>query len=581
MPEQRIIPAVETVAEFRIKVNGEELPRTIDLVGVHVTKVVNKISMAKFVVKEGGESGLEFNHSNGGLFIPGNQVEITAGSPEDQQPVFHGIIVKQTISVRGHRAAQLVVECRHQAFKATLVRKSSFFHDMTDSDAISEVLNASQLDGLEIETSSVNHPELVQYQCTDWDFALSRAEAVGKIILTNNEKTIVRSPELSATASLSLLYGATIIELDAEIDSRTQYKAVKAKAWDMSTQSLSETDATEPSLPDFGNLNSQDLGNVSGHEELVLLHGGALATDEMKTWADAQILKSRLAKVRGRVKFEGISFINPGDMLELHGLSDRFNGLGFVSGIRHDFSAQEGWRTQAQFGHSPEWFLDESSIHYPKAAGLLPGTNGLHIGIVTDNEDPDGEFRVRVNIPFLNPDDEGIWARMALSDAGNERGMYFRPEVNDEVIIGFMSDDPRQPIILGMLHSSALPSPLSPTNDNHQKGYTSREKLVLLFDDEKKSILVETPGGNKITLSDDDQGITVEDQNGNSLKMDASGISIQSAKKLELKAGTELIIGGPQLSFSADSTMEIKGGASTKVESQGALQIKGAIVQIN
>src|SRR5690554_3146824 len=299
MPEQRIIPAVETVAEFRIKVNGEELSRTIDIVGVHVTKAVNKIAMAKFVVKEGGESGLEFIHSNGGLFVPGNQVEITAGSPEDQQPVFHGLIIKQTLSVRGHRAAQLVVECRHQAFKATLVRKSRFFHDMTDSDAISEVLNASQLDGLDVEASSVNHPELVQYQCTDWDFALSRAEAVGKVILTNNEKTVVKSPDLSATASLSLLFGATIIELDAEIDSRTQYKAVKAKAWDMSTQSLSETDATEPSLPDFGNLDSQDLGDISGHEELVLLHGGALATDEMKTWADAQILKSRLAKVRG------------------------------------------------------------------------------------------------------------------------------------------------------------------------------------------------------------------------------------------------------------------------------------------
>ena len=68
---------------------------------------------------------------------------------------------------------------------------------------------------------------------------------------------------------------------------------------------------------------------------------------------------------------------------------------------------------------------------------------------------------------------------------------------------------------------------------------------------------------------------------GNSLKMSSSGISIQSATKLELKAGTELVIGGPQLAFSADSTMEVKGGGSTKVESQGALQLKGAIVQIN
>src|SRR5690606_1122663 len=279
--------------------------------------------------------------------------------------------------------------------------------------------------------------------------------------------------------------------------------------------------------------------------------------------------------------FGGFALLNPGDVLEIKGLGDRFNGKAFVSGVRQDYDGVNGWKTQAQFGNSPEWFSDEQNITAPKAGGLLPGVIGLHTGIVTDNEDPTGEMRVRVRFPFINAEDDGVWARIALADAGSERGLFFRPEIGDEVVTVFLYDDPRQPVILGMLHSSALPSPLTPSNDNHEKGYTSREKIKMIFDDDKKSLQIETPGGNKITLSDDAKGITLEDQNTNKIEMNDNGITITAGKKLELKAGTELAIGGPQISLSGDSTVEIKGGGSTKVESSGSLDLKGSMVKIN
>lgn len=582
MPEERIIAAVESVAEFKIKIDGGELPRTIEVVGVHISKAVNKISMAKFAIKDGDVAENDFILSNGDLFLPGNQIEISAGTPDTQVPIFIGIIIKQSVSIRNNRASQLIIECRHKAVKATVVRRSNCLHEVTDDSAITTALKASGLSGsdLDIETTSVTHPEMVQYNCTDWDFAVSCAEAAGLITLTNEDKIVMKTPDLSATASLSLLFGATIIELDAEMDSRTQYKTVIAKTWDMAAQSLAEATATEPSVSAIGNIDGSALSDVTAQEEYILQHGGAISPQEIKAWADANLLKSRLAKIRGRVKFEGIATINAGDMLELHGLGDRFNGNAFVSGVRHDYTATEGWKTQAQFGHTPDWFINEPDIPGPKAGGLLPGTNGLHTGIVTENEDPEGEFRLKVKIPFIDAEDDGVWARVALADAGKERGLFFRPEINDEVLVGFLFDDPRQPVILGMLHSSALPSPIPPANDNHKKGYTSREKLVLLFDDEKKSIAVETPGGNKMTLSDDAKSIVLEDQNGNKITMDDKGIVIEAAKKLELKAGTELVIGGPKLKVSADSSFELKGG-STKLQSSGVMTIKGSMVKIN
>jgi Rhs element Vgr protein len=544
---------------------------------------VNRVSFAKIVFKDGDLATGEFPLSSGDLFIPGNEIEITAGDVENQTPVFSGIIIKQSLSIRNNRASHLVVECKHKAVKATITRRSNCWHDMTDDAIIQEVLQASGLSAsdLDIETADVSHPEMVQYNCTDWDFAVSRAEVAGKIILTNDDKITIKAPDFSATAALSLLYGATILELDADMDSRVQYKAVKSKTWDMAGQTLAEQSGTEPSLVDFGNLDNTTLSDANGQEEFLLQHGGALATDEIKMWADAQLLKSRMAKIRGRVKFEGIATINPGDMLELNGLGDRFNGTAFVSGVRHDYNLSSGWKTQAQFGHTVDWFYNEPDVTAPKAGGLLPGTVGLHTGVVTDNEDPEGEFRIKVKIPFISVEDDGVWARIAQADAGNERGLYFRPEVNDEVLIGFLYDDPRQPVILGMLNSSALPAPLSPSNDNHQKGYTSREKMLMIFDDEKKEIFFETPGGNKVTISDDKKGIILEDMNSNKIEMNDSGIKITSATALEIKAGTELKIGAASLAAEADTTLEMKANASAKVESSGILELKGAMTKIN
>ena len=355
MPAERVIPTVASVAEFKIKTGGEEIPRTVGVMSVHINKTVNRISYAKIILKDGNVAKGEFPLSSGELFLPGTEIEITAGDVENQTPVFSGIIIKQSVSIRNNRSSQLVIECKHKAVKATITRRSNCWHDMTDDAIIQEALQASGLSAsdLDIESAVVSHKEMVQYNCSDWDFTVSRAEVAGKIVLTNDNKITIKAPDFTATAALSLLYGATILELDADMDSRIQYKAVKSKTWDMAIQDLTAQDGAEPTLADFGNLDGATLSDANGQEEFLLQHGGALAADEIKMWADAQLLKSRMAKIRGRVKFEGIATINPGDMLELHGLGDRFNGTAFVSGVRQDYSLSSGCRAvRLCCGHS-------------------------------------------------------------------------------------------------------------------------------------------------------------------------------------------------------------------------------------
>jgi len=242
-----------------------------------------------------------------------------------------------------------------------------------------------------------------------------------------------------------------------------------------------------------------------------------------------------------------------------------------------------------QFGLNPELFAETYNFRPLPASGLLPAVSGLQIGIVTVLEnDPDGEERIKVRLPLVSASEEGIWARIATLDAGKNRGTFFRPEIGDEVVVGFLSDDPCYPVILGMCHSSAKPAPEPAKDSNHRKGYVSREKMQFTFDDEKKIIVLETPGGNKLTLSDEDKGIVIEDQNGNKITLDDSGVKIDSSKDLILKASKDMNAEGSNIELKAQTGFKASGagsaevsGASTTIKGSATTTISGGVVQIN
>ena len=156
------------------------------------------------------------------------------------------------------------------------------------------------------------------------------------------------------------------------------------------------------------------------------------------------------------------------------------------------------------------------------------------------------------------------------------------------MVVGFLGDDPRCPVVLGMCHSSAKPAPEPGKDANHRKGYVSREKLKLTFDDEKKIILFETPGGNKLTLSEEEKGIVIEDQNGNKITLDDSGIKVESVKDLMLKASKDMNAEGMNIEVKAQTGFKASGtasaevsGASTTIKGSATTTISGGIVQIN
>ena len=440
----------------------------------------------------------------------------------------------------------------------------------------------------EIEATTPELKEVVQFDASDWDFILCRAEANGQVVMVEDGKVKIAKPATGEDAVVTVRYGTTLLELDAEMDSRVQSMGIKASSWNATDQEVIEVEAAEPETTENGNISATDLADVLGGDPHLISHSGKLTQPELQAWADGRLLRERMAKVRGRAKFQGFAGILPGNIIELTGIGERFEGKMYVSGVRHTVT-DGSWETDVQLGLDTELFVEKFNLRPLPASGTLTAVSGLQIGVVTQLEsDPDGEDRIKVRIPLISTSEEGIWARISTLDAGASRGTYFRPEIGDEVIVGFLGDDPRYPVVLGMCHSSNKPAPIPPSDNNHVKGYVSRESMKFTFDDEVKSITLETPGGNKLKVSDDDKGISLEDQNGNKITLNDSGITLDSASDLILKAVGELKIEGMNTTLKASASLKAEGsasaefsGASTTLKGSGTLTIQGGLVQIN
>ncbi|MFV0591121.1 MAG: type VI secretion system tip protein VgrG [Draconibacterium sp.] len=582
MPEQRVIPTQRSadLVTWKILIEGEELSSSYQVLSIAVEKEINRIPWAKIVLLDGDPSAQDFALSNEAFFVPGKEIEIKAGYHSDEETVFKGIVIRHNLSIRSDKA-QLVIECRDKAVKMTIGRKSKYFYESKDSDVLEEIIGAHNLEK-DVEATSVDYLEMVQYRVSDWDFMIARAQANSKVCVVDDGKVAVVTPDYSQQEKLTLVYGATILHFDAEIDARNQFGNITSFGWDVANQEVWEREAAALNVQLNGNISADELASVIDLEKLELKDGSGLNDAGLQAWADARNLFNQLSKCRGSVRFQGVADVKPNTTITLAGVGDRFNGKTYVSAVRHQLT-EGNWTIDAQFGIDSKWFTDKSDINELPASGLLGAVHGLHIGKVTQlQDDPEGEYRVLVRMPLINNDEQGVWARVATLDAGNNRGSFFRPEIDDEVIIGFLNGSPNDPVILGMLNSSANPAPLEPEDANNEKGFVTRSEIRFIFNDDDVSVTMETPNGNKMVISDADGGIKLEDENGNLIQMDADGITIESAKDLNCKSSVNTTIeSGSNLELSASAQFKAEGGAGSSLESSAITEIKGSMIKIN
>ncbi|WP_010183106.1 phage baseplate assembly protein V [Sphingomonas sp. PAMC 26605] len=192
---------------------------------------------------------------------------------------------------------------------------------------------------------------------------------------------------------------------------------------------------------------------------------------------------------------------------------------------------------------------------------------GLAVGVVTDNKDPEQLGRVRVRLPQQQDSDTSFWARIAVPMAGAARGIWFLPEIGDDVVVGAECGDPAHLIVLGGLWTqNAAPPETNDDGKNDVRMIKSRAGHTLAFDDgSDPEVALSLADGKRLLLNRD--GVTLEDGQGNRIVIDATGssVSIESATQLQLKS----------------QSISIEAGASLALKASGTLTIQGALVQIN
>jgi uncharacterized protein involved in type VI secretion and phage assembly len=176
---------------------------------------------------------------------------------------------------------------------------------------------------------------------------------------------------------------------------------------------------------------------------------------------------------------------------------------------------------------------------------------GVMAALVVDIKDPDNQGRVKVTLPW-SVDPNGAryeaWARLATMLAGNNRGSWFIPDVDDEVLVAFEHGDVRRPYVLGGLWNGRDKGPesMDGSGNNYKKVLRSRNGVKVTLDDTdgQEQLILETPGGQKVTLKDGPGSIEVADSNGNSVKLEAAGITVNASAKVTVNASMLAISAG-------------------------------------
>jgi uncharacterized protein involved in type VI secretion and phage assembly len=214
----------------------------------------------------------------------------------------------------------------------------------------------------------------------------------------------------------------------------------------------------------------------------------------------------------------------------------------------------------------------------------MPG-HGLLVGIVVDLKDPERIGRVKVSYPELG-DARSDWARVVTPMAGNKRGMVFRPEPGDEVLVGFLQGDTRAPYVLGGVWNAPEPPPTDDgkPDKNNWRFITSRSGNVIRFDDtagKEKIELIDHTSGCSVIIDRAKQRITITAGTGGIELNAGQGPITLTGETIELKAKSAVTAQGQSVKIHATTSVKADAGTTFSLSGGQSVTIKGTTVDIN
>tara|TARA_B110000259_G_C14028483_1_gene405654 strand:+ start:296 stop:2089 length:1794 start_codon:yes stop_codon:yes gene_type:complete len=597
MADPSPIDSINKPISYTLSFNNAPLPISLEIYSITVQKAVNKIGRAQVQILGGDPNMNSFEEAEADYFEPGNPVEIKLGYDQSNTTVFKGIVEKNYVSIRdGFNRLKfkrlLVIDCVDTAIQLANSYTSEIYEDKKDSEIIAALISKLGLTKT-IESTTIKHAFLPKFNINDWEFIIQRAKSNGLVVVNSDNTIKVKKPLGKGSPSLTIKHGDGLVSFDGKIDGSGQYQSLEYKGYDPFENKLASAKATEPELTAQGDLTGKKMSVKISPAKNEIIIPQPIPTGELASIANSTLIRSRLKSIYGSLKVKGVNSIDIDSVIKLSGFGSRLDGPCYVTSIEHEVI---GGNFYTVFGFG----LTEDILSLKKGidvSNLIPSISGVHIGEVKKiDKDPDNQYRIKVFIPALKTSGEGLWARLTHFYTSSEAGSFFIPEINSQVVVSFINEDPRYPVVLGGLYTKTNKPYSEITPENELKAIVSKEKLTLEFNDKDKVIIIKTSDKNKITMNEKD--IKIEDEHGNEITTSKDGILFNSKKEIIIttkdaisingekgvviqgKTSKGVSIKGNKLDLKSDTKISAKGSA-VDLESSGSLNIKGANVNIN
>lgn len=542
-----------SVPHFYIRVEGDLA--TDEMLSLHALNIESSLHMPDMLtltlrdltpITEKG-SAYHFIDDRKGKFKNGSAVTVSIAVGDNREEnVFDGEVVEVEAQLLQH-GQQLVVRAFDRLHKLARGTFTRTFQNVTDMDVVGKI---AQERGLSTRLGPANfvHDYVMQSNQTDLEFLRERAVRLGYLLFMDGKELHCEPMESMGHAG-DLQWGVNLIEFHPRVSSLDQASGTTLRSWDpQRKQAVVSSAGKGKGEPGVAAASEEDLSapytmtqHVVRKEKLADLYAEGSADQKRQKFVEA-------TGVAG-----GSPRMTAGMTVKLGGVSERYEGTYMLSAVSHQYHTQSGYTTEFTVSgmRAPDVAQTLAGAHKPKAQ------YGFVIGIVTNNDDPQNQGRVKLKFPWLSEKHESDWARIATPGGGQSRGMAWIPEVEDEVLVGFEMGDMHHPYVIGGLWNG-VDAPPEPTARLVKGGKTIHRVQY-------------SRKGHKIVLDDSDEtpGITVEDMNGNVIHIDSK----KNKLTIQMKGDVSVEAQG-KMDLTAQAGINIDGGA-------GAVIVKGTVIKLN
>jgi uncharacterized protein involved in type VI secretion and phage assembly len=573
------------VGSFSIKSNGAKVDiPNMDFVFCEVEQNLYIPSMAIIRLRH-----LDLKSTYPTTFSLGKPISINMGqSSSDEGEVFKGEVTAQEIDASPTGIPTITIRAYDKRHRLQRGRKIKVFKDVTESDLVSQVCSAAGLSGSATGAPTEVYPWVIQNNETDMEFLTHRAQRLG-MELTINDAAVSLKKTVLTTDSAVVTWGQDLLDFKVRLTTSNQVSSVTVRGWNPATkQAIVGTSSAADFKPTIG-LGKDGSQLASSFGSSVVMY---TVYRPVTTQADAQLVAKAIHnELNGRaIQLTGSCFgnksIKVGARLEVKAVGTEYAGKYYITACTHRFDIN-GYMTYFESNGKGTNSILELTNQDGEHSG---GFRGPIVALVTNvkvESAKKAHGQIKVKYPTLGDTIESDWMPLVQPMAGANRGFFFLPEVNDEVLVAFENGDINRPFVLGAVWNGTDATPL--TADVNVGG-----------DGKVKQRIIKTPSGHTLTFDDstDKPGITIVDKTTkNKLFIDSMNnkISIESDGEMLLKAKTKMTIQAADLDITIEKmitetaseiSMEakmaqgngnigIKAGGSAKIEATQNFEAKG------